>query len=399
MTMYLSTRPPRLVTVAFVALTALLAACGGSSRAPSATPTSAVVESHAADALTRSAAGTAAATSFSTTFHADIVVDGKTIAEDGQMALRAPSSMYMKMTVAGQVVEILAVLPDEYMNVPGKGWYSLGDYVLNGDAYAKYAKNRGPVDYAGIVKGLKESRQLDDDTIDGKRYQHYTGTFDINDAIDKVPQDVLKPGVADVMKSVGLQPGTMDAWIDQDTALPRRAAVDMSMTVTGKSLQMKMVMDYAGWNEPVDMPAVPKDARPYTELTGGLTPADMSYMLQAASWLQGVGKHMSSFANVPDKNTSDMTDEERAQVQALLDNFSNDVTALHQMAPTAHFQPSFDKFDAAMQDFKVFYDELEKELKHEGQADEGKALSAFKSGTSLIGDGAKLFASEAPAKP
>lgn len=326
-----------------------------------------------------------------------MTTDAKNVTEDGTMAFLAPSTFDMKMSVLGQGFELLVIAPDEYLNL-GKGWYSLGDALVNRDAYAEYAKNRGPVDYVGIVNALQQPQELPDDQIDGKTYLHYSGTFDLNDAIGKVPQDVFKPGVTGLVTQLGLQPANFEVWLDPDTSLPRRAALDMTMQIAASPISTKMVIDYVSWNEAVDIPPAPQDAKPYSELTGGLTPADLSYVLQYSNWLGTFAKHLSSFDTLPTSASAQLTPEQRATAQALVDNFSADLNAVQAFQPTPRFQPSYDMTMNAMRSFKIVFDEAEKDLQHPGEGDEQRANDAADQGGNLFKEATKLFQSELPAK-
>jgi outer membrane lipoprotein-sorting protein len=243
-------------------------ACGSGDKQPAATPSTAASSGHEADALTRSSASVSSASSFSAEFHATIRNGVKTLPESGTLAFQAPSSVDFKMSVLGDDIEVLAVPPDEYMKVGGE-WYDLGDAVINRDAYAAYAKNRGPVDYAGILSTLKHPQQLPDATIDGVTYEHYSGTFNISDELDKIPQDVFKPGVADLTKGLLDQDGQIEVWIDGATGLPRRFVMDMTIDIRGSTFSSRTTMDYTTWNERVDIPPAPTNAKPYSDLTGG----------------------------------------------------------------------------------------------------------------------------------
>ncbi len=265
---------------------ASVAGCGGSSK--NAAPTRGLPAATAAtdasasgsdgqktqsDALLRSSDSTTAAQSFEGTLHATISAGPMNFSEDGTMAFQAPSRFYMTMNLMGQSFSVLADAPDVYVEVPGQGWFSVGDAVINRDAYEQYAKNRGPVDYAGIVKSLEDHKQVADDVIDGKTYQHYSGTFDLAQMLDKIPADVFKQQAQmglDMLRNA--PPATLEAWIDPDTNLPRRMTMNMDMPIAGKDMTMQMTMDYTSWNQPVDIPPAPTNPRPYSDLQGALKP-------------------------------------------------------------------------------------------------------------------------------
>ncbi|MBI5285592.1 MAG: hypothetical protein HY874_10905 [Chloroflexi bacterium] len=373
------------------------AACGGGSP-PVATPTSETVVRRQADALLRSSAGVTAATSFAATFHADVEVNGNPVSEDGRMAFRADGTFYLQINVADQSIEVLVDLPEAYINVPGQGWYSMGEELLNGSAYAEYAKNRGLIDYASMVDSMKEPVQGADEPIDGKDHLHYSGAIDFTDAIDKIPEDVFKPGVTDLTRQLVGQPGRGEVWINPDTGLPRRLKVDMTVNFGGSVIPTSMVIDYVSWNEPVDIPALPQDAKPYSELTRGLTAADVAYALRCSNWLTVFAEHAAVLDELPDVFNTETTTEQRAAAEAFFDDFRADFAALRALGPTPAFQPSYDKFMSGMQQFEVAVDEMEKELHQGGSGDEAKSTTAAEAGTEFFTEAADLFRSEQPAE-
>src|SRR4029079_12392444 len=149
-------------------------------------------------------------------------------------------------------------------------------------------------------------------------YSHYSGTFDLDDAVGKVPQDVFKPGVTSIIKQVSAAPGAVELWLDPVTALPRRLKMAMTITVVDSTVTTKLVMDYDNWNELVDVPPVPQDAKPFSDLTGGVSPADISYIVQFQGWLTSFRKHLDAIQSLPDSADAKLTDDQRRTVEQFL---------------------------------------------------------------------------------
>ncbi len=65
-------------------------------------------------------------------------------------------------------------------------------------------------------------------------------------------------------------PMTFDIWVDAETYLPYKFAMDGEFTFEGEVMVLEATMLFTGYNEPVDIPAPPEDAASFADLLGGL---------------------------------------------------------------------------------------------------------------------------------
>jgi hypothetical protein len=160
----------------------------------------------------------------------------------GEMKYEAPDSAYLKMDIPDLgAFEVLFVNPDFYFKMDDE-WYTGDASALGIDVseFEKYAQDHGPVDYAEALEGLKDLVRLSDEEIDGKMYWHYSGVLDLGALADELPDDVIDPETID----------QAEEFLD-----------DMQMDVY--AFTMNMAMDFEKYNEDVDMPEVPTDAKPF----------------------------------------------------------------------------------------------------------------------------------------
>lgn len=258
--------PVRALGMWVVLISALaLAACGGggdSVSQPTSSPKSFV---SAAEAMDASAVSYQTQTqSFEGTMSISFGAGGEEFSTSGDMKYEAPNKVYLSMDIPamGQM-EVLLNAPDMYFGIDGK-WYK-GDTSalgINLEEFQKYAQDRGPVDYANALKGLKNLVKLSDEEIDGKAYWHYQGALDLNALSEELPADVIDPSlVADAADA--LSSTSMDIYVDPETLLPRRYNMTVTMDFGTEPFTMNMRMDFVKFNEDVDMPDVPTDVKEF----------------------------------------------------------------------------------------------------------------------------------------
>lgn len=242
-----------------------LAACGGGDSSvsqPTASPRAFVSAAEAMDASAVSYE--TQVQSFEGTMSIGFGAAGEEFSTTGEMKFEAPGKVYLSMDIptVGEM-EVLLDAPDMYFGIDGK-WYK-GDTSALGidlDEFQKYAEDRGPVDYADALKGLKDLVKLSDEEIDGHTYWHYHGALDLDALSDELPADVIDPSlVADAADALA---GTsMDIYIDPETLLPRRYNMTITMDFGTEPFTMNMTMDFEKYNEDVDIPDVPADAEEF----------------------------------------------------------------------------------------------------------------------------------------
>jgi len=207
---------------------------------------------------------------FSGTFDMKVSSGGFSINMAGDYVFRAPDTMYMTMEMFGQSMKMLMVLPDFYIEVPGEGWFVVNGEAagIDWDVFEQYVEQRGPMDYSAITEQLEGLEQLPDDTIDGVTYLHYGGALDFAKLMGEVPEGMIDPAVLDQV-SGSLDQVHVELWLDRENYLPYRADMSMDFSAGAEmpSFSMEMSMLSFDYNEPVDIPEPPADARSIDELS------------------------------------------------------------------------------------------------------------------------------------
>lgn len=256
------------------ALSVLIAAgcAGGDKAAPgggAAKPSSNQEELVSADFLADVARNTDAVTSLSGEFAMDFEMGDVSFAMSGDMALE-DGVMHMDMRMSGQRFQMLMTADGIYMNVPGEGWFVFDPEAIgvDADAFGQYFENKGIVDMGALSEALDELEQLPNDDIDGRTYAHYRGSYDVAEALaNQETAGLLNAAGQEAAEGMTGTSG-VDMWIDGESMLPRRVTVegDMFMPAIGQDVKMTMTMDFLTYNEDVDVPEVPTDARDFSEL-------------------------------------------------------------------------------------------------------------------------------------
>jgi len=209
--------------------------------------------------------------SFSGTFDMKVGTDGFSIEMGGDYVFQAPDQMYMTMEIFGQTMKVLMALPDFYVEVPGEGWFVANADAagIDWDVFKQYVEQRGPVDYSAITEQIEGLEQLPDETIDGVTYLRYSGQLDFAKLMEELPEGMLDPSVLDEV-SGALDAVGVDLWLEKETYLPYRTDLTMEFSAPGEagSFSMEMSMLAFDYNEPVNIPEPPEDARPIDELEG-----------------------------------------------------------------------------------------------------------------------------------
>ena len=209
-------------------------------------------------------------TSLSGTFEMSIDSDTGGFAMEGRYEMTT-EAMYMQLDFNGQTVEELMYLPNIYIKVPGAEWriVDVGSFGLNTEALKRMMEQKGLMDYASTARSAVEIEELEPEDIDGKSYRHIRGRVNLQEAIQENPGGLFDPAAIEGIGDVGGS-ATVDAWIDSDTSYPAKMTMDMSMTVANEDVQMNMAMTFDGFNEDVDIPQEPVDAKPISSLDADL---------------------------------------------------------------------------------------------------------------------------------
>jgi hypothetical protein len=197
------------------------------------------------------------------------------------MAFQAPDKMHMTMDMPELgSFEMLMLGSDIYMEIPEQGWvvFSMED-VLDGmgsgglgvdsESLQDAFDDHSFVDYEEIVGSLGgDVEDLGEETVDGGVYRHYRASLDLSD-LSAAFGDAFS-----VTEDLNLEdisgPMTFDIWVDADTFLPYKFAMEGEFTFDGEVMVLEATMLFTGYNEPVDIPAAPEDAVSFAELFSGL---------------------------------------------------------------------------------------------------------------------------------
>lgn len=182
----------------------------------------------------------------------------------GEMAFRVPDSMYLTMWFDGETMEMLVIVLDVYMNVPGEGWQhgSVPDLGPDFEDLQSWFDNRSLLDLdelAGAIAGIED---LGTDEIDGESYGHFGGQLDLGALGGALPGGTFDDEMfGDLGEAI--EDASFEFWIDGDTDLLRRLTLHLETTAPFLGpVEVGMDMDFLDYNGDVDIPAPPEDAAP-----------------------------------------------------------------------------------------------------------------------------------------
>jgi hypothetical protein len=186
---------------------------------------------------------------------------------DMDYAFEAPGRMYMNMGLPFGRSEVLMELPNFYVRPQGHDWYVVtGDAAgINPQAFQALIDQRGVVDYSAQAALLDGLTQLPDAVIEGESFFRYRGQMEFTKALEQLPPGLVDPSLVEQLARAS-GPIQVDTWLDKETTLPRRVSVEMDLTVEGIRTAMKLRMDFVDYNQPMNIPEAPAEARPITEL-------------------------------------------------------------------------------------------------------------------------------------
>jgi hypothetical protein len=215
----------------------------------------------------------------------NVVVSGFSVGANGFFLFQSPDQMYMNLQLTGDMaaftggedmgpIEILLRDGTMYMNTPFTGWVSssLDDLGIGADSYKKLVEGHSPLDYESLVKSIGGNIQdLGEETLDGRRTQHYRVNIDIASLMGAVTDALGSSGGASAFGGASAT-GTMfgDIWVEKDSQLPYRMKADGNFGVSGQSATMTMTVDFLEYNRPVNIPDAPENAKSFADAFGSL---------------------------------------------------------------------------------------------------------------------------------
>ncbi|RFS86137.1 LppX_LprAFG lipoprotein [Actinomadura spongiicola] len=233
----------------------------------------------AAQVLGKTAENTGRADSFKAELSLEVTgsSEGNVSATGGMQYRSKPDLAYSmsfdKMTVGAQSMGGMQyVLVDRtmYMKIPmlsqlgagtgaaNKPWLKISlDELgqrsgMNIDELLKQSQQMDPVQNTKMLTASKDAREVGKETIGGVETTHYTGTYQMEDAIAKLTPE-QQQAVRKNYSELGMGTMSFDLWVD-DEQLPRKLAMKSPQTAQGA---MSISMTYRDYGKPVVVTAPP----------------------------------------------------------------------------------------------------------------------------------------------
>jgi hypothetical protein len=250
----------------------------------------------AGDAVKLTAAQALAKTSEKTgqvdSFKASVSMDSSAAGDlkaSGTMLYRvkptpAFSLAFDKMNVGGQSMGGLQeVFIDKtiYMKIPmltqmsgGKPWMkiSLADLGrktgMDFDQLLQQAQQMDPIQTTKLMTASKDARELGKETIDGVETTHFTGTYNVSEALAKLAPE-QRDAAQKAVKDSGMDKMLFNVWVDGQQ-LPRKMTLK---TAPGAKVPLNFSMVYRDFGQPVTISAPPAaEVTDFSEILKGNTP-------------------------------------------------------------------------------------------------------------------------------
>ncbi len=279
------------VLAAAAALTIAFAACGGGdghdstpTTVPQAAPTATPVVDDgtrepdetrapdgplvsAANALGPAAERFAEAQSLKATFAATATFGFQDRSFSGELLYRAPDASLLSASFFGRPIEMLAYLPNYYVNTPAEGWKAadLPSLTVNLDQLSGVIEKHGFFNLQSLVASLDQVEQLPDAKNGDTPYARYRADVTLSEIGDQLPGGIAdQETLAEAEQFI--EGMWFDFWIARDTGLPRR--VLFVVNAIGESDDggggLEMSVDYTEFSGAVEIPAEPVDAPPFS---------------------------------------------------------------------------------------------------------------------------------------
>jgi hypothetical protein len=220
------------------------------------------------------------------------------VAGNAEFAAQMPDQMHMTMTFEGgdgqslvdlsQMGTFEALVRDGtfYINMPVLGgWFSLSPEEL-GTSFTgvEDLMSQGSiVDYSALIGQMGGQVQyVGDEDVNGRATAHYTVQGDLQSLIASFSSALGATGDnAFAERIIGSQltgPIALDIWIGKDDFLPYRMTANGSINAGDSgTLVMDLSAEFGHYNEDVDIPAAPAQAKSFSDIMGqlGLDPSQM----------------------------------------------------------------------------------------------------------------------------
>jgi hypothetical protein len=245
------------------------------------------------------------------TFTFNMNMSEMAIGAEADFAYEAPDKAYMTMNFSSGedsfidfsalgAFEILFREGTIYMNTPFTGWVSMSaeDLGEDADAMQELLDGHSPFDYELLVQSLgSDVENLGEERIDSGNYTHLRVTTDFEDIMAALADSFGSDSLGGSLPTGGVSgPIVMDLWVDTQTLLPFRLsangsfdfeppadAEDADFFGTGPAT-FDMLIEFESYNEPVQIPEAPADAKSFAELFSSFEEGDGGISFDLEDW-------------------------------------------------------------------------------------------------------------------
>ncbi len=205
---------------------------------------------------------------------------------DGKFMYSAPDQLYMTMEMGGgdgtidfgEIGAFEMLLRDGkfYMYTPFTEWLVMSPEDMGEEAasFQDLLNGHSPFDYQTLVDSIGGNVEVvGEQKMDGGTYQHLRVTADMADVLASLSDSLGSTGDAFGVDS-GLSldelsgPIVMDVWVDAETLLPHKLSADGTIGFGEQETSMVIEFTFLSYNEVVQIPAAPEDAKDFGQLLG-----------------------------------------------------------------------------------------------------------------------------------
>lgn len=137
---------------------------------------------------------------------------------------------------------------------------------MNLDQMLQQSRQMDPVQNTKMLTASKDAREVGEETVNGVKTTHYTGTYRMEDAIAKLPPE-QQEAYRKTLAQVGMQNMHFDLWVDGQQ-LPRQMIMK---TAQGAQGAMTVTTSYREFGKPVQIDEPPaSQVTDFGELMGRL---------------------------------------------------------------------------------------------------------------------------------
>ncbi|WKV72406.1 LppX_LprAFG lipoprotein [Streptomyces sp. PCS3-D2] len=192
---------------------------------------------------------------------------GQKIAGEGAMRIKPTVAMSMTMdspTKPGEKVQIRLLDGAMYMGTEGK-WLKFDlktlapDQAKQLDSLGSAQQGQNPADSADSLSAAKDLKKVGDETIDGQKTTHLSGTVSVDElrahSATSAPEakERQEKNLA-ALEAQGIKTLTMDLWIDENDQMKQ-----VRTRGAGTSGPMDVTMKFLDVNMPVEVTAPPAE--------------------------------------------------------------------------------------------------------------------------------------------